>query len=102
MSKWTRQPQEVEGDYFFEGTLVCTPGAGSLLGILDVLQIMHELRRAARDNDGLDYLQVYKTAKGEKIWIMDALSRSMKTDGSYSASEACEYDITTILLPEEH
>ena len=102
MAIWKRKQQECEGDYFFEGRLVITQGAIRLLSLAEMTHIVRLLKAAIQDNDGLDYLQVFESTSGNKVWIIDALSRTMKTDGSYSANEIREHDIVTILLPEEY
>jgi len=102
MAVWKRKPQECKGDYFFEGRLVITRGAIELLSLPEMTQVVKLLKTAVQENNGLDYLQVFESTGGDKVWIIDALSRLMKTDGSYSANEIRENDIVTILLPEEY
>ena len=103
MSLWTRKPQETEGDYFFEGQFYFTIGASLLLSKLERNWIVRDLKRAVQEKDGLDYLQVYKSLDGKKtVWIIDNLSRTMKTDGSYSPEEVGRNNYATILLPSEY
>jgi len=88
MSNWTRKPQEVEGDYFFSGKSVMTIGVSSELDMLaDIIPISMDLRDAVNENNGLDYLQVYECDDGRVVWIIDALSKSMKEGSGYTPEQ---------------
>ena len=102
MKKWTRQPEEQSGDYYFSGRAVMTIGVSDTLEMTDVFQISGDLRRAVLENDGLDYLQVFKCDDGRVVWAIDQLSKSMKENGDYTPEQVGEYDYWTMLLPEEY
>ena len=70
MKKWTRQPEERPGDYYFSGRAVMTIGVDDELEMEDVLQIVSDIRRAVLENNGLDYLQVFKCDDGRVVWTI--------------------------------
>ena len=49
-----------------------------------------------------DYLQVYKNDQGQKVWLIDQLSREMLTSDDYTPEQKKEYNHFTMLLPEEY
>ena len=94
---WTRQPQEQKNQkYFFNGRGLMTAGAQALLTREEAIQIVQELQKLASEEEGLDYLQVYKNEKGERIWVIDQLNSNMKKD------HPKEHDYFTVLLPSEY
>lgn len=74
---WTRQPQEQEGDYWFSGKGLMTAGINADLHQLEIKQILDDLYSFIEEKQGVDYLQVYTSNKGDKIFIIDQLSKSM-------------------------
>jgi len=102
MAHWKRTPQERDGDYEFGGRTYMTRGVQRELTADEVAWILRDLRRAVREHDGLDYLQVYEADDGRTVWVIDQLSRSMKESGDYSAEEIEAYDYFTLLLPSEY
>ncbi|NNE33944.1 MAG: hypothetical protein HKN13_01825 [Rhodothermales bacterium] len=102
MSNWTRKPEEHPGDYTFSGRSVMTAGVAHQLEMTDVLQVSSALRRAVRENAGLDYLQVFESDDGRVVWAIDQLSQSMREGGDYTPEQLEEYDYWTMLLPEEY
>ena len=102
MASWIRQPEECDGDYFFSGRAVMTQGVSGALSQQEIAFIVVDLRRAVAENGGLDYLQVYHSNDGRKVWVIDQLSNSMKESGEYEPAEITEYDMFTLMLPEEY
>ena len=102
MATWTRQPQEREGDYFFSGRGLMTAGVNHDLTPLEIAWITSNLKRAIHENNGLDYLQVFKCDDGRTVWAIDQLSQSMKEGDGYTPDQIKEYDYWTLLLPEEY
>lgn len=95
--QWIRQPQEREDQkYFFNGKCLVTRGAQELLSEAEVLNIITELQKLAKERGGLDYLQTYKRESGDKIWIIDQLDEKMKTE------HPPEHNYFTFLLPSEY
>ena len=102
MKKWTRQPEEQSGDYYFSGRSVMTTGVDLLLSQEDIFYIDLVLSRAIKQNDGLDYLQVFECEDGRIVWAIDQLSKSMMSSGEYTPEQVLEYNHWTLLLPEEY
>lgn len=78
MATWKRQPQERPGNYFFSGRGLITAGVNHALTPIEVAWIAAALGRAVHENNGLDYLQVFKCEDGRTVWAIDQLSKSMK------------------------
>ena len=102
MEEWSRQPQERDGDYYFNGRVFMTRGVQSELTAEEIGWIIRDLRRAVDRHGGLDYLQVYESNEGRTVWVIDQLSRSMKESGEYSTEQIREFDYLTLLLPSEY
>ena len=102
MVQWTRQPQERDGDYFFCGQLYVTQGVLDALTENELTYIVSDLQGFVQENNGIDYLQVYTSDDGRKVWCIDQLSKTMKESGDYTPDQVQEYDYWTILLPEEY
>ena len=102
MAGWKRQPQERPGDYFFSGRGLITAGVNHALAPVEVAWIAATLRRDVLKNNGLDYLQVFKSGDGRTVWAIDQLSQSMKEGDGYTPEQIKEYDCWTLLLPEEY
>ncbi len=102
MARWTHQPQERPGDYFFSGRGFIAAGVNRALTPIEIARIAALIRRAVRENNGLDYLQVFKCVDGHTVWAIDQLSQSMKKGGDYTPEQIKEYDYWTLLLPEEY
>ena len=102
LASWNRKPQECEGDYFFSGRAVMTHGVADALSPEELFFIVVDLKRAVEEHEGLDYLQVYTCDDGRRVWVIDQLSRSMKEGKDYTPAEITEYDVFTLLLPEEY
>ena len=102
MASWTRKQQEQDGEYFFSGRAVMTQGVAGILSPQELAFIVDDLRRAVAENEGLDYLQVYTCDDGRKVWIIDQLSKSMKEGADYTPDQIVEYDVFTLMLPEEY
>ena len=95
--QWIRQPQERDNQkYFFNGKCLVTRGAQELLTKEDALQIIAELQKLAKEQNGIDYLQTFKNENGKKIWVIDQLDEKMKTE------HPPEHNYFTILLPSEY
>ena len=102
MASWTRQPEECDGEYFFSGRAVMTQGVADALSPQELAFIVADLRKAVQEHEGLDYLQVYTCDDGRKVWVIDQLSKSMKGGEDYTLAEIAEYDVFTLMLPEEY
>ena len=102
MANWERQPQEKEGTYEFSGFLLVTRGVQEILSEAEMMNIVLDVKQAVLTTGGLDYLQVYKNDEGQKIWLIDQLSREMLASDDYTPDQKKEYNHFTMLLPEEY
>ena len=98
--KWKLQPQEQEGLYMFCGKMYLTRGVNESVPIAKIMQMVLEVKQCVLDNNGADYLQVFKTSSGEKIFIIDQLDRIMK-DGQ-PQDWIDENDYFTVLFSHEY
>ena len=67
---WTRS-QEVEGDCRFDGRGLMTRAVADSLSPFDVVEITRQLRASVKTHDGLDYLQIFTSEDGRKVWAID-------------------------------
>ena len=102
MATWTRQAQECDGSYFFNGRCVMTQGVGATLMPEEIMLILADLHAFVEEQDGIDYLIVYECSDGRKVWIIDQLNQEMKDSGDYTPEELVKYDVYTLLLPSEY
>lgn len=102
MTNWKRQPQEKEGTYEFSGFLLVTRGVQEILSEAEIMSIVLDVKQAVHITGRLDYLQVYKNDQGQKVWLIDQLSREMLTSDDYTPEQKKEYNHFTMLLPEEY
>ena len=86
-----------QGDYLFKHKFVATQGARELLSMEDLMYVTMYLRNLAKENKGIDYMQVF--TKGDTtFWAIDQLSITMISEGHYTD----EQGYATILLPSEY
>jgi len=102
MDEWKRKEQERDGDYYFSGRAYMTRGVQRELSEAEIVCIIDDLRQAVEEHNGLDYLQVYEAGDGRRVWVIDQLSRSVKTSGDYTDEQVKQYDYFTLLLPSEY
>lgn len=102
MPTWTRKEQECAGDYHFDGRGVMTQGVAQALSSIEIADIYADLRAAVEAEDGLDYLQVYESGDGRRVWCICQLSGRMKRSGEFTPAQLEEYDYWTMLLPTEY
>ena len=99
---WVRQPQETKGDYWFNGRAYITTNVINELPSEEINQIVSDLKEFVQEEQGIDYLQVYKRLDGRKIYCIDQLSLSMINSGNYTKEEILEYNYWTILFAEDY
>lgn len=103
LDKWELQLKQESKDYYFDGRMLMTQGANSLLSVGEIVLLTETLKNVALQEKGIDYLQVFRHSKTNKeIWAIDQLSKEMKEGSGYSSQEVKEYNYFTILLPEEY
>lgn len=71
MPTWKREPQEVTGQHRFDGRALMTQGIQNEVGRAAVLRLETMLHEAVREEDGLDYLQVFTSDEGHRVWVID-------------------------------
>ena len=98
--KWELQPQEQEGIYMFCGKMYVTRGVSESVPMETIMQMVLEVKQRVLDNNGADYLQVFKTSSEEKIFIIDQLDIIMK-DGQ-PKEWIDENDYFTVLFSHEY
>jgi hypothetical protein len=99
MATWQRQPQE-QGDqkYFFNGSFYATERITEELTQAEIQFIYNDVQAFAKERNGIDYLQVYVSEKGKKVWIIDQLNKSMIESGDYNPDD----NYCTLLFPEDY
>ena len=102
MGEWKRKEQERDGDYYFSGRAYMTRGVQRELSEAEIIWIIADLKQAVDEHDGLDYLQVYESSDGRRVWVIDQLSASMKESGDYTDEQVTQYDYFTLLLSSEY
>lgn len=98
MEKWKRELQEVDGEYQFDGEIYITNGVAEQIPMVEIMDIVRDIRNAVFEQAGLDYLQVYKSDSGEKVYVIDNVDPEMKESSEYDES----MNYCTIMLPEEY
>ena len=99
---WVRQPQEREGDYFFNGKSYITSNLINEIHADEIIWIITDLNTFIEKEQGIDYLVVYVRSDGRKIFCIDQLSKSMMESGNYTQKEIKEYNYWTMLFAEEY
>lgn len=98
MATWTRKPQEREGSYLFAGQFYITRGVQEQLSMDEVLFIYTDVLAFAKQKNGIDYLQVYVSDDGRKLFFIDNLNREMLRSGEYDERD----NYSTLLLASEY
>ena len=99
---WTIQEEEQAGDYFFSGRLYTTAGIQRELHVSEIVEIVWQVKKRVREGNGADYLQVFVNEVGEKIFVIDQLSKTMLAGSGYTEKEKREYNYATILFSYEY
>lgn len=94
--KWERQQQETKGNYFFSGACYLTARVDAEIPKEEIAEIITDLLKFVRQEDGIDYLQVYVRNDGLKLWIIDQVPRNELH------LHPIEHNHWTILFPEEY
>ena len=102
MATWKRLPQECEGQYFFSGQASMTLGVEAALSPEEIAFIVADLHAFVQQEIGADYLQVYESDDGHRVWCIDQLRQSIKDSGDFTPEQLAELDYWTILRPDEY
>ncbi len=102
MATWKRLPQECEGDYFFSGQAYMTRGIEAALSPEEIAFNVADLNAFVQQEIGADYLQVYESDDGHRVWCIDQLRQSIKDSGEFTPEQLAELDHWTMLRPDEY
>jgi len=99
--KWTLLPQEVNStEYTFSGKIFVTARIKNELSVVDISYMLSILSSKVIALGGLDYLQVFKNETGQKVFIIDNLSKRHKEIASKEYVE--ENDYYTVMFADEY
>ncbi len=79
-----------------------TRGVADALTPEDILAITTKLGAFVQQENGADYLQVFEAGDGRRVWCIDQLRRAVKESNEFTPAQLEEYDVWTMLLPEEY
>lgn len=94
--KWTHQPQEQDGDYWFDGQIFMTNNIQADIPEKELIALISYIQKLAIDSKGIDYLQVFTNDEGDKIYIIDQITRKQVPKSPK------EYHHCTILFDHEY
>lgn len=98
MSIWKRNEQETTGNYFFNGTFYCTQKVHLKLPVIEIIFLYLDVRKFAKENNGIDYLQVYKDEQGRTLYFIDNVSKEQLLSGEFDEED----NYCTLLFSEEY
>ncbi len=98
MTIWVRKEQEQEGTYQFNGTMYVTKGVLATLSPPEILAIYLDIQKIVTEKGGVDYLQIYVSSNGGKVYFIDQLNKEMIESGAFLPED----NHCTLLLPEEY
>ncbi len=62
------------------------------------MEVIVDVKNAVRENLGLDYLQIFKNDVGQKIYVIDQLTKEEIASGDFSPKD----NYATVLFAEEY
>jgi hypothetical protein len=75
MKKWTRQPQENDGGFMFDGNFIYTESVKKSLSSNEIETIYSETRKTALKCNGLNWLQVFSNEDGQKLLFIASINQ---------------------------
>jgi len=96
--KWQIQPQEQEGTYYFSGSFLVTNGVKAKLTAEEIRAIYLLIQKLVREQNGIDYLIVFKDGQGDKLFFIDQLNQAMIASGDHPP----EHNYCTLMLASEY
>ena len=89
MATWTRQLQEQEGTFLFSGLFTCTAHVKAQLTDDEIHSIYTEIQKAVKENNGLDYLQVFIDEEEEerRLFLIDSMNQEAIESELYDTSD---------------
>lgn len=79
-----------------------TRGVEAMLSPEEIAFIVADLHAFVQQENGIDYLQVYESDDGHRVWVIDQLRQSIKDSGEFTPEQLAELDYWTMLLPDEY
>ncbi len=98
MPIWIRKPQEQEGTYQFSGTFLVTQAVMSSLTPEEITAIYLDIQLFVHDTGGVDYLQIYISDTGHKLYFIDQCNKEMMEDEKFTE----EMNYCTLLFAHEY
>ena len=95
---WIRQPQECDGDYWFNGKILITRNVSESIPRPFVIQIVEEVQRLAVENKGIDYLITFKNEEGDTLFFIDQVTRTALKNGDHPP----EHHYATLMFSWEY
>lgn len=93
---WQRQEQECKGNYWFAGACYLTAAVDAEIPKDEIAAILTDLWQFVRQEQGIDYLQVYIREDGAKLFVIDQVPRDELHE------HPIEHNHFTILYPSEY
>ena len=84
---WIRKPQEQEGTYYFSGKIYITQAVFDNFTPNDITAIYLDIQLFVKENNGVDYLQIYFNDQGDKLYLIDQLNKEMVDNGQYQEED---------------
>jgi hypothetical protein len=100
MATWTRQPQEVSGNYHFGGKFFVSARVDREVNRGEIYAIQLQIKEDVRQANGLDYLQVFKDENGRTLWLIDATPKDRFDSGECDPNDI-DFNNCVLCFPEE-
>lgn len=96
MAKWTLRPQERSGTYRFNGRMYITQAVAEAIKIDELMTLLFCIEILVWKYRGLDYLQVFESDTGLRLYFIDQLNDEMK------ATSPRSHNFATVLFDWEY
>ena len=105
---WKYEPElAVDHHFYFSGQTLITHRINDEINPLKIAELVLLVRKVALENNGIDYIQkLTEITSGKVVWILDGISdeekERLRLEKKLSEKEIEEYDMHTVLFPEEY
>ena len=105
MSKWKRisklrDTHPLHGDHFFNGETVITDKVNEKVPLREIMEIVQQIRSSVVENIGIDFFQTFENEKGERLYVIDRMSRYELGDEDVSTPEKVKGNYHTQVFGE--
>jgi hypothetical protein len=100
MATWRRQPQEVEGNYFFSGQFLATARVNEEIPKEEIFGIYLDTKNYVLQENGIDYLQIFTDENGRTLWLIDATPKDRFDSGECDPNDI-DFNNCVLCFPEE-